>query len=115
MTEQELFLKHKEQNDTQNLAYRDRDWYSLGFKDGFNRNIYVNNFAKNLRTLRIGAGLTLEDLTGRSGVAHKTINKYETGLTQPPLDKLIALAKALDVSVSFLISANIELKISVIK
>jgi DNA-binding XRE family transcriptional regulator len=113
--EKDSFLKHKQEDEEKNLAYRNRDWYALGYKDGAVRKGdygYKNNFAKNLRIIRIAFGLTMEELKNQSGVSMQTIGKYEKGDTEPTVGNLLKLAETMNVSVSYLISANLKLEVN---
>lgn len=59
-----------------------------------------------LRIARRKSGLSLRDLASRMGgqITHMAISKYERGEMEPSSTVLIALAKALDVSLEFLAS-----------
>src|SRR4051812_10057612 len=62
-----------------------------------------------LKELREAKGWTQGQLSTYSGVERPLISKIETGLTKNPgADKLMKLAKALDVSVDSLIDAKRE-------
>lgn len=41
----------------------------------------------------------------------KTINKYEMGVTEPGVNNLVSLAKALSVSLDYLVSAELKLRL----
>jgi len=115
--EQELYFVHKKENEDKNLAYRDRDWFQLGWNEGIKQPGqkteygYKNNFAKNLKIIRTAFGYTMEELHNQCGVAVQTIGKYEAGDTEPAITNLIKLAEALSVSVAYLISADLKLEI----
>lgn len=60
-------------------------------------------FCDRLRMLRESKGLTLLQLAQRIGVSEATVQRYECGeIVNPRRDKVIALARALDVSEAFL-------------
>lgn len=63
--------------------------------------------AAQLRAARIAAGLTqrqLGEMCGYAGnSAERTVQHWESGRSMPPLDKLRALADALNVSLDYLI------------
>ena len=61
--------------------------------------------ATNLRSLRARAGLTLVDLAGRAGIGKSTLAQLESGKANPSIDTLFALAVALDVPLTYLLSA----------
>lgn len=64
-------------------------------------------YGERLKKIRVQAGLTQKEVgeacgyDGRS--AESTVQHWERGRSYPPLDKLRALAKALDVSLDMLI------------
>lgn len=56
-----------------------------------------------IRVSRENAGLTMEELGKKCGTTKQTIYKYETGkVTNIPLDRLMRIADATDVSASYL-------------
>ena len=61
------------------------------------------DFGQRLRAARTAAGLTREVLAVRAGLTVGTIANYETGATQPQVDRLEALAGALGRSVDDLL------------
>jgi transcriptional regulator with XRE-family HTH domain len=73
-----------------------------------------NNVAKNIQTFRNVNGLTLEQLSEKTGIDPKTLNKYEKGITEPNATKLIALARVFNIDLSTLITAEVELTVKYI-
>jgi Zn-dependent peptidase ImmA (M78 family)/DNA-binding XRE family transcriptional regulator len=67
-------------------------------------------FGHRLKLARKRAGLSLRDLADRIGndVTAQAISKYEGGKMLPSSSVLVALAKALDVSLDFLMSNQVE-------
>jgi Zn-dependent peptidase ImmA (M78 family)/DNA-binding XRE family transcriptional regulator len=67
-------------------------------------------FGDRLRLARLREGLSLEKLAARldNKVSAQAINKYETGKMMPSSSVLVSLAKALDVSLDFLMSSQVE-------
>ncbi len=61
--------------------------------------------ATNLRALRVRSSLTLAELAGRAGVGKSTLAQLESGKANPSIDTLFALAVALDVPLTHLLSA----------
>ena len=53
-----------------------------------------------IKGLRLGKGLTLEQLSQRSGLARSTLSKIENGQMSPTYDALIKLAHGLDMDLS---------------
>src|SRR5208337_3297152 len=66
-------------------------------------------FGERLRLARKRAGLSLRDLADRIGndVSAQAISKYESGKMFPSSSVLVALGKALDVSLDFLMSNQV--------
>ena len=61
------------------------------------------NLGEKIRVSREKTGLTLEELGKKCGTTKQTIYKYETGkVTNIPLDRLMKIADAVDVSASYL-------------
>jgi transcriptional regulator with XRE-family HTH domain len=67
-------------------------------------------FGQRLRLARKRAGLSLRELADRIGndVSAQAISKYESGKMLPSSGVLVALAKALNVSLDFLMSTQVE-------
>lgn len=61
-------------------------------------------FGRVLRQLRVGAGMSQEQLGLESGVQRNFISLIETGQNQPTITTLFRLAKALNVKPSELIA-----------
>lgn len=64
----------------------------------------MNNFAKNLKELRIGASLTQSTLAEKMGVSQNTVSTWEVGTRQPDYDTLLKLARLFDVTTDYLLS-----------
>ena len=67
-------------------------------------------FGQRLKLARRKAGLTLQDLADRVDpkVSLQAISKYETGKMMPSSAVLVGLAKALDVSIDFLMGGQVS-------
>ncbi len=61
-------------------------------------------FAANLRSRRLAAGYTQEDLSGRSGLHSAEISRLERGARDPRLSTIVRLARALDIAASELVA-----------
>lgn len=112
--EDELFFTHQYDDREKNLGYNERDWFHLGWSEGMKQKSeygYKNNFSKNLKIIRTALGYTMEELHIQCGVAMQTIGKYEAGDTEPTVSNLIKIAKALDVSIAYLVGADLKLEI----
>lgn len=60
-------------------------------------------FGARVKELRKHKKLTQKELAQRLDVHHGQLNKYEMGLSVPPLEKLVALTQALSTSLDFLV------------
>ena len=61
------------------------------------------DFCKNLKKARLRAGFTQAQVAAIIGVAKNTYSNWETGVREPDLMKIKALAKALSVTCDYLI------------
>lgn len=65
------------------------------------------NYLKNLAEYRLKRDLTQRDLARKSGVSYNTIIKIERGgITNPKIETVIKLAKALNISIDNLINTK---------
>lgn len=62
----------------------------------------------NIAELRKKAGLTQEKLAERCEVFRQAVTKWESGESEPSIEKLVAISKAFDISVDALISGDID-------
>lgn len=82
-----------------------------------------NNFASNLRHLRIQAGMTQEELAKKMDKDYSTIGKWELGLRSPIMTDVIKIAELFHVSLEKLIGQSmiydnaelVELETDIIK
>jgi len=65
-----------------------------------------SQFSKNLITQRKLHGVSQRDLSKLTGISTRMIAHYETHAVIPPLDKLDALSKALNISVAELLDST---------
>src|SRR5262245_41846721 len=63
-------------------------------------------FKENLRSLREQAGLTQTEMAGKARVPFRSYQNWETGLREPRIDALAALAKALGVTIDELVGGG---------
>lgn len=61
------------------------------------------SFSDKIRLLRSQNLLSQEDLAVKMEVSRQTISKWESGVTYPEIDKLIALSELFDVSTDYLL------------
>jgi transcriptional regulator with XRE-family HTH domain len=62
-----------------------------------------------IKTLRKAKHWPQKQLAGALGIRFEQLNKYESGLNNPPVDMLVKLSEALDTTVDYLLTgAQIE-------
>jgi transcriptional regulator with XRE-family HTH domain len=71
----------------------------------------IMSIGKNIRKLRKDRGLTQAELGAKIGTRQKVIADYENGISKPPRDRLLALAKFFDMQVEKLIGKEDALEI----
>jgi len=64
------------------------------------------DFGKRIKLLRKEKKLTQKELANQIGSSHAQLNKYESGLNTPPLDRLLLLAEVLETSVDYLLAGH---------
>ena len=67
-------------------------------------NLIQKQFGKRVRDLRLAKGLSQEELAFRAGVHRTYLGGIERGERNPALKNIAAIAKALDVTLSELVS-----------
>lgn len=60
-------------------------------------------FGKRLKELRKQKGWTQKELANKLDIRYSHLNKYESGMHAPPLEKLIQLADIFEVSLDYLV------------
>lgn len=68
-----------------------------------------------IREARQMRGLTLEDLSSRSGIAVDALQRVESNRAIPPLGELIRLGKALEMKMGYFISEGLDRPMSVVR
>ena len=63
--------------------------------------------SENIKTIRKSMGLSQEELAVRLHVVRQTISKWETGLSVPDAELLIALSEILETPVSTLLGETV--------
>lgn len=66
----------------------------------------MDNFGKNLKTLRKKSGLTQQELAEKLGVRKTTISNYETSFSSPPKSVLVEIARFFDVGLDDLVGID---------
>ena len=64
----------------------------------------------NLKTLRKNKGLSQEELSIKLNVVRQTISKWETGLSVPDAEMLVAISELFETPVNEILGENIEKK-----
>ena len=67
-----------------------------------------------IRTARETRGLTLEDISSRTGIDVPTLRRLESSEMAPPLGQLIRLGKALDMKMGYFISPGVDKPMTVV-
>lgn len=78
-----------------NTRYEDEFNKALGFR---------------LMTLRQSHKMSQEHLGARIGVRYQQIQKYETGITRMPAERIAACARILEVSIEYLFGTDSDVK-----
>ena len=71
-----------------------------------------NNFASNLKFLRLQNNLTQEEFGKRLGKDYSTIGKWENGTRSPIMEDVIKIAEYFNVNLSELVASNYVTKTS---
>lgn len=66
-----------------------------------------NNFANNLRHLRIQSGMTQEELANKLGKDYSTIGKWELGQRSPVMTDVIRISDLFNISLEKLIGQSV--------
>lgn len=66
-----------------------------------------NNFASNLRHLRLRNGMTQEELANKLDKDYSTIGKWELGLRSPIMTDVIRISELFNISLEKLIGQNV--------
>lgn len=64
-------------------------------------------FGERVKKLRKEKGWTQKQLGNKIGVTYAQLNKYEGGTNAPPIDKLHALASALETTIDYLVTGHL--------
>lgn len=60
----------------------------------------------NIRALREAADMTQEELAKKMGVKPPAVSKWERGLSLPPIDKVVRLARIFDCTIEQLLGID---------
>jgi len=70
----------------------------------------LNHFASNIKFLRKERKLSQDEIATITGITRVTWHNYENGNTQPEIDKIVKIAKALRVNVGELLETDFAKK-----
>jgi quercetin dioxygenase-like cupin family protein/DNA-binding XRE family transcriptional regulator len=73
------------------------------------------SLGERIRTAREMRGLTLEDISSRTGIDVNTLKRIESTEMAPPLGQLIRLGKALDMKMGYFISPGVDKPMTVVR
>ncbi|MGQ9694327.1 MAG: helix-turn-helix domain-containing protein [Thermodesulfobacteriota bacterium] len=73
------------------------------------------SLGERIRSVRELRGLTLEDLSSRTGIGVSTLKQIEANKLIPPLGELIKLGKALEMKMGYFISPGVEKSMTVVR
>jgi quercetin dioxygenase-like cupin family protein/DNA-binding XRE family transcriptional regulator len=73
------------------------------------------NLADRIRKAREMRGLTLGDLSSRTGISVETLERIESNEMIPPLGELIKLGKAVEMKMGYFISPGVEKPMAVVR
>jgi len=73
------------------------------------------SLGERIRTAREMRGLTLEDISSRTGIDVATLKRIESTEIAPPLGQLIRLGKALDMKMGYFISPGVDKPMTVVR
>ncbi len=65
-------------------------------------------FAEKIKKIRAEKGMTQEDLAELLNVSRQSISKWESGIGYPESEKLILIAKKLEISLDYLLMDRVE-------
>jgi transcriptional regulator with XRE-family HTH domain len=68
-----------------------------------------------IRSAREMRGLSLDDISSRTGIDTATLNSIESKEIMPPLGQLIRLGKALDMKMGYFISPGVDKPVTVVR
>lgn len=73
------------------------------------------SLGERIRSVRELRGLTLKDLSSRTGISLSTLKQVEANKLIPPLGELIKLGKALEMKMGYFISPGVEKTITIVR
>jgi len=74
-----------------------------------------DNLGDRIRKAREMRGLTLQDLSSRTGISVETLERVESNEMIPPLGELIKLGKAVEMKMGYFISPGVEKPMTVVR
>jgi transcriptional regulator with XRE-family HTH domain len=79
------------------------------------RKTAVATLGERIKSAREKCGLTLKDISSRTGISTATLKKVEADALTPPLGQLIRLGKALDMKMGYFISPGSDKPMAVVR
>jgi len=77
--------------------------------------VQKRTLGERIREARELRGLTLEDLSSRSGIPVDGLERIESNRATPPLGQLVRLGKALEMKMGYLLSAGVDKPMCVVR
>jgi len=66
----------------------------------------LKELGRRIKQLRKNKSLTQKELANKINSSHAQLNKYESGLNTPPLDRLLLLSEVLETSIDYLVAGH---------
>ena len=107
LKEKELRRRHEETDD---LLTDSSHLRHLGVPPGGK-----DNLGERIRKAREMRGLTLQDLSSRTGIRVDTLERVESNEMIPPLGELIKLGKAMEMKMGYFISPGVDKPMTVVR
>lgn len=67
---------------------------------------FRKDFGLRIKALRKQKGWAMKELASKLGVQPQHLNKYESGLHAPPIEKILELSELFDVTIDYLLSGD---------
>ena len=75
----------------------------------------ITSLGERIKNARETRGLTLKDISSRTGIAVDTLKQMESSKITPPLGQLIRLGKALDMKMGYFISPGVDKPMTIVR
>lgn len=103
-------------HDVSHFSAKDEEKYlvDIAGKDPSDREIILN-VGESVKKIREKKGLSLQDISQRSGLQPELLTEIEEGKISPPLGAIIRLAKALEMKMGYFISGGEDLPYTIVR